>query len=318
MHQSIILIRRNGTRPPRSLSSRSMRTLRIAVVGCLVCFALAAPGALLAQGSFGTPSKDPPREDRYVYHKIPDIPIRTRKGPQHLASLWSDKPLLLSMIFARCGGVCSPFLRSLNSAIADTGGLGVHYRVVVLSFDPRDDVSDLEMIAQEFGVKANENWIFAVASPADIARVAAATGFWFQWDPARQEYDHSSLVVAVDQGKLVRMLAGTTVPSASLRETVQELRGKFVESYALPGKVAFRCFEYDPASGRYTFDSGLALMLLPAFVALLATAWVFLFAPSKQMRNLRYRKDPPLTSSSRELPDGRCLWESTNAAPRPR
>jgi hypothetical protein len=48
---------------------------------------------------------------------------------------------------------------------------------------------------------------------------------------------------------VVRMLAGATVPLARLREVIQELRGKFVASYALPAKVAFRCFKYDPSSG---------------------------------------------------------------------
>jgi cytochrome oxidase Cu insertion factor (SCO1/SenC/PrrC family) len=90
------------------------------------------------------------------------------------------------MIFARCGGVCSPFLRSLNSAISDAGGLGADYRVVVLSFDPRDGVLDMEMMAKELGVKSNRNWIFAVASSPDIERLATATGFWFQWDRAGQ------------------------------------------------------------------------------------------------------------------------------------
>jgi hypothetical protein len=58
-------------------------------------------------------------------------------------------------------------------------------------------------------------------------------------------------------------------------EVAQELRGKFVSSHALAGKVAFRCFEYDPNRGRYILDWGVLLMLLPATCALLSVAWAF-------------------------------------------
>lgn len=197
---------------------------------------------------------------------------------------FGEKSLLLTMVFSRCARACSPFLRSLSAAIADAGGLGTDYRVVVLSFDPRDTVAEMEMMGGELGVKSNPDWIFGVATPSDIRRLAAVTGFWFQWDESGRQFDHPSLVVAIDRGRLLRMLAGSTVASASLREVVQELRGKFEASYALPGKVAFRCFEYDPTSGRYSLDWGLALMLLPGTCALLATAWVFLLQPSSHRK----------------------------------
>ena len=46
-------------------------------------------------------------------------------------------------------------------------------------------------------------------------------------------YDDPLVVVAIDGGRLVRVLAlaGANVPSRSRRETVQKLRGKLVEPY---------------------------------------------------------------------------------------
>ena len=52
------------------------------------------------------------------------------------------------------------------------------------------------------------------------------------------------------------MLVGATVSVTQLREIVQEFGGKFVPAYVLPGKLAFRCFEYDPNTGRYSLDLG--------------------------------------------------------------
>jgi protein SCO1 len=250
--------------------------LRLVRLAWSVCFLLIFAGPLPAQQSFGGTSKQPPSEERYIYGQVPDIQIQTEgASPIHLSAIWQVKPVLLTMVFTRCAGVCSPFLHSLKSAVSEAGGLGTDFRVLVLSFDPKDTVADMDMMADSLGVKSNRNWIFGIALPSDIRRVAAATGFWFQWDQPTQQYDHPAVVVTIDRGKVVRMLVGATVPQASLSEVVQELRGKFVASYALPGKVAFRCFEYDPASGRYSLNWGVLLMILPGTLAAIATGCVF-------------------------------------------
>ena len=253
----------------------------VSLVRCACCLLIFA-GALQAQQSFGTASKEPPNEDRYIYGQVPDIPIQTVEATGvKLSTIWQRKPLLFTMVFTHCVGVCSPFLRSLKSAVSEVGGLGAEYRVLVLSFDPKDTVADMDMMADSLGVKSNPGWIFGIAAPSDIARLAAATGFWFQWDQPTQQYDHPAVVVTIDRGKVMRMLVGATVPEASLSEVVQELRGKFVASYALPGKVAFRCFEYDPSSGRYSLDWGVLLMILPSALSIFATAWIFLTAGAR-------------------------------------
>ena len=251
---------------------------------CYTLLVLNFARAAFAQDSFGQPSQEPPNEERLIYKLTPDVSITTSSGVQNLSAIWHQKPVLLTMIFSRCARVCSPFLRSLKSAVSDAGGLGTDYRVVVLSFDPQDNLVDMQSVAAELGMTSNPDWIFGVASPSDIRRLATAVGFWFQWDPSSSQFDHPSLVAAIDRGRLVRLLAGASVPSASLREVVQELRGKFVSSYALAGKVAFRCFEYDPNSGRYSLDWGLALMLLPGTCAILATAWLFLLLPASRKK----------------------------------
>jgi protein SCO1/2 len=245
--------------------------------------ALSFAGGLEAQQSVGKPSKEPPNEDFYVYKQIPDIMLRESTGPQiQLSKLWQDKPVLLTMVFRHCAGICWPFLHSFKSAAQAAGGEGIDYRVLVLSFDPKDSIADMDDMAEGLGLKSNSAWIFGIASPSDIRRLALATGNWFRWDQSVQQYDHPAVVVAIEQGRVVRMLAGATVPPERLSEVIQELRGKFVASYALPGKVAFRCFNYDPASGRYTLDWGLLLLILPGTLAILATAWIFFLLPARR------------------------------------
>ena len=246
-----------------------------------LCFLLTFAASVEAQWSVDTVPAQPPEEAVYVYKQVPDVQIlRAVADTTRLSALWQDKPVLLAMVFSRCVGVCSPFLRSLKSAVVDAGGAGSAYRVVVLSFDQADTAADLEAMAEDAGIAPNSGWVFGIAPPSDIRRLAEATGFWFRWEPSTEQYDHPSMVVAIDRGRVMRMLVGATVSGTQVSEIVQEFGGKFVPAYALPGKLAFRCFEYDPSSGRYALDWGLLLLMLPGGFAVAATVFVFYGAPS--------------------------------------
>ena len=242
----------------------------------IAAWIVASAGGLLAQQSLGEASDRPPDEDLHIFKPVPDIRVRTAPGSTVLLSeLWRDRPLLLTLVFTRCAGICSPMLRSLRSAAASAGGLGTSYRILVVSFDPRDTLSDLDSLAGHLGVRSNPAWIFGVAPPPEVRRLAEATGFWFTWDEVTKQYDHPGTLAAVVRGRILRLRAGATVPSGYIAEILQELQGKFIPSYPLPGKVAFRCFQYDPARGRFSVDWGLLLLVLPGLVAILATGWVF-------------------------------------------
>jgi protein SCO1/2 len=251
----------------------------------LAGFIMVSTGGLLAQQSLGGASDHAPDEQLYVYKPVPDIRVRIgQSGCFLLSELWRAKPFLVTLVFTRCAGICSPMLRSLKSAATSAGGLGVDYRILVVTFDPRDTVSDLDTLATHLGVQSNPDWMFGVASPSDVRLLAEAIGFWFRWDCTTKQYDHPGILAAVDRGRIIRMRAGVPVPSSYIAEVLQELQGKFVASYPLPGKVAFRCFQYDAARGRFSIDWGLLLMVLPGLVATLATVWVFRSPRVRQQR----------------------------------
>ena len=54
--------------------------LRLSRVGLPACLVLILASLLQAQQSFGSPSKEPPNEDKYVYRQVPDIQIKTTSG----------------------------------------------------------------------------------------------------------------------------------------------------------------------------------------------------------------------------------------------
>jgi cytochrome oxidase Cu insertion factor (SCO1/SenC/PrrC family) len=216
-----------------------------------------------------------PDEDRFINASLPNIPITTAAGRRtNLADAGGGRPLLLALVFTRCAGVCSPFLASWRSAdtrVADPASV----QRVVLSFDPRDTVTDMAAFARHFGLEADPNWTFAVAAPNDVRRLAGAAGFWYDWDASRQQFDHPAMLAAVRDGRLIRLLVGGVVSSARLDELMREATGTFVPSYPLPGRIAFRCLQFDPRTGTPSLDWGFALLLVPVGAISLVTAVLF-------------------------------------------
>jgi cytochrome oxidase Cu insertion factor (SCO1/SenC/PrrC family) len=215
-----------------------------------------------------------PDEDRYVNGEVPDIVIRTREGQMRLSSLWQRGPVLLTMVFVRCAGVCTPYLRALRSADEAIDAPSDLQRVV-LSFDPRDSVDDMARTAAHLGVGRGDGWYVGIADPADIERVSRALGFWFTWDEARQQFDRPAMLAGIRGGRVARLLIGGSITPARLAEVVREARGQFVASYPLPGPARFRCFDYDPATGSASLSWGTLLLIVPAFVAAAVTVGLF-------------------------------------------
>lgn len=206
---------------------------------------------------------------------VPDVTVTTATGVRvALSAVGPGQPLLVTFVFTRCAGVCSPFLRSWRAADRSVSRPLAFHRLV-LSFDPRDSPADMAMLAHHLGGERDANWTFAVAAPADVGRLAAAAGFWYDWDDARQQYDHPAMLAGIRNGRLVRLLVGGVVTSGRLDELVRELSGEFVPSYPLPGRVRFRCVQYVAATGRVALDWGFAFLLVPVAVTSVTTAVMF-------------------------------------------
>lgn len=216
----------------------------------------------------------PPDESRYVGREVPDLLIRTSGGAIRLSKLWAQGPVVLSLVFARCAGVCSPYLRALRAADASIGSPS-DLRRVVLSFDPRDTVADMEGSARHLGVFGLDGWTFGIADPADIDRLSDALGFWFTWDDGRQQFDHPAMLAGIRRGRVARLLIGESVTPARLAEVVREGRGEFVASYPLPSATRWRCFDYDPATGQASLSWGALILIVPALAAVTLTLGLF-------------------------------------------
>jgi protein SCO1/2 len=254
----------------------------------LVALLLTLAGSAAAQPDLRAA---PPDETRLLNTPLPDVALTTAAADRiALSTLSRTKPLVLGFVFTRCAGVCSPFLRSWRSAddrlgaqrSASSASFASSFHRLVLSFDPRDTISDMRELAAHVGASNDPNWTFAIAAPEDVKKLAEATGFWYEWDESRQQFDHPAMLAGLRDGRLARLLVGGSVTPVRLDELVREVSGEFVASYPLPGRVRFRCVQFDAATGTVTLDWGFALLLIP--VAATTVTTLMMFGASKRRR----------------------------------
>jgi protein SCO1/2 len=256
-----------------------VRTRASRVAGTAAALLLALPALVTAQPD---PRAEPPDEGRVLNTALPDVTLTTANGAQvRLSEVGRGRPLLLAFVFTRCGGVCSPFLRSWRAADLSVSHPSAFHRLV-LSFDSRDSAADMAALAEHIGAERDANWTFAVAAPSDVRQLAEATGFWYDWNEASQQFDHPAMVAGIRDRRLVRLLVGGVVSSGRLAELVREVSGEFVASYPLPGRIRFRCLQFDESTGRVTLDWGFALLLVPIAGTGLTT--LVMFAAGAQIR----------------------------------
>jgi cytochrome oxidase Cu insertion factor (SCO1/SenC/PrrC family) len=255
-----------------------MRTVRSRFAACVLC-------ALASVCTAAPPSTILRDEARLLRRTLPDAELRLADGRvTRLSTLWQDRPLLLTLFYRHCTGTCFPSLLLLRDAAARVGGLGRDYRVLGLSFAESDTAEDMRAQAAALGLEHDPNWLFAVGSRQDVQHIADALGFWFRFDSASGQYDHPTLLVAVERGEVVRALYGYPISGERFRELVWELRGRFVPYYQIPGQSALRCFEFDPRSGGLRPDWGMLLLLAPGLSALAAAAGMFALQSSSRNR----------------------------------
>jgi cytochrome oxidase Cu insertion factor (SCO1/SenC/PrrC family) len=208
---------------------------------------------------------------------VPDIEVQLRDDSlRTLSQLWSDQPLLVVFFYRRCSGVCVPLLEWVRNAAQEVGGLGDQYRVLALSFDASDTARDLRAQAGLLGLENQPGWLFARAGPDAVAEFANAVGFWFRYDEIMRQYDHSTMVVGIKQGRLVRTLLTNPGQPAPIRNLLWELRGRFVPTYSMDGTESLRCVDYDPVSGEVRLRWGALLLIVPALASLAITLTLFL------------------------------------------
>ncbi|HEY1472458.1 MAG TPA: SCO family protein [Pseudolabrys sp.] len=202
------------------------------------------------------------------------LPLRDYRG----------KPLVISVIYTACSSVCPPTTQHLIGAVNEAGRIfgPDGFNVLTVGFDSRNDTpARMAQFASTQGVKV-KNWRIASADPATIEALLHDLGF--SYVAVAGGFDHVTQTIIVDRdGKVYRQVYGDDFPLQMFIEPLKDVVYGTSSSFSVSGfldRVKFICTVYDPGTGRYRIDYGLAFgsviaaLSLLVFGGLLYREWV--------------------------------------------
>ena len=212
------------------------------------------PGALNAQLI-----SDQVGFDQRLGETLPlDLPFRDETGKDvRLGDYFGAKPVLLAFVYYRCPVLCPQIIIGTAAAMKGVSyEPGREFEVVFVSFDPEDTPAQAaekkSAAVDRYGKTGSAaGWHFLTGEADAIARLTAAAGFRYAWDPTIRQFAHASgVVVATPDGRLARYLYGVEYAPKDLKLALFEAGEGRIGG--LSEKLMLLCFNYDAALGKYT------------------------------------------------------------------
>lgn len=222
-------------------------------------------------------------EERLGERVPPDLPFVDSAGrPVRLGDYLSGRPIVLTLVYHRCQGLCSLLLNGLTTSLrALDWQVGREFDLVTVSIDP-DEPTSLAAASrarslEALGQPADARWAFLTGPSTSIDALAASVGFRFKYIDGERQFAHAAaLFVLTPDGRVSRYLYGVELPPSQLKAALFEASGGRVGTSF--DRVILRCLRWDPVSRRYQvfltrYYRASGLVLLAAVGGLLAVLW---------------------------------------------
>ncbi len=170
------------------------------------------------------------------------------------------RPVALTLAYHTCKVVCSMVLGAEVESLRNIPWtLGKQYRALTISIDPRDTPAAAAKKRRQMlglynrdGITANSagSWDFLVGDAANIAKVANAVGFKYQYDKRNDQYAHpAAMMMLKPDGQMARYLYGLVFNPQDVRLGLLEAsQGRSISTIE---KVILYCYMYDPIGAKY-------------------------------------------------------------------
>ena len=197
--------------------------------------------------------------EQHLNQQVPlDLTFRNEAGePVTLRSLMRGKPVILSLAYYQCPMLCTLVLNGLVGAMrALPFDAGNEFDVITVSFDPKDTP---ELAAKKKATYlgeyrrqgAEQGWHFLTGDEASIKALTDAVGFRYNYLPEKGQFAHAAgIMVLTPSGVLSRYFYGVEFAPRDLKFGLMEAANGKIGSPV--DQLMLFCFQYDPATGRYT------------------------------------------------------------------
>jgi len=186
-----------------------------------------------------------------------------------LKEIANNKPVILSLVYFRCPGICSPLMNGLADVINDMKlKAGKDFTVITVSFDPKENyklASDKKRnYFNTFKIPASEDgWRFLTGEEDNINKITKSVGFYYKEEDG--QYVHAAAIYVLSpEGKISRYLYGIKfLPLDAELAVFEASQGKVGTTV---NKVLSLCYSYNPKSKKYVFNitkiAGIIILIL--------------------------------------------------------
>jgi protein SCO1 len=181
-------------------------------------------------------------------------------------------PTVLSLVYYRCPGICTPLMDGLADVIKQSGlSIGKDYKIITVSFNPKEGTELARRKKNNYvnllGLQAlKDGWTFYTTDSANIARLTQSVGF--NYKQSGNDYMHvGTLIFLSPDGKITRYLNGTHfLPFEFKMALIEASEGK---SGPTINKVLQYCYSYDPAGQGYVLSVTRVAGILITFILII-------------------------------------------------
>jgi protein SCO1/2 len=183
-----------------------------------------------------------------------------------LGDYLGQKPVILTLNYYECPMLCPLVLEGLlRSLRALSFMIGEQFDVVTVSINPGETdalaAGTKARYIRDYGrPNAAAGWHFLTGDEASIQRLTQAVGFRYAYDAGKNQYAHAAgIMVLTPQGSISRYFYGIDFSPRDLRLALVEAAANTIGSPV--DQLLLLCYQYDPATGRYSLVVRRALQL---------------------------------------------------------
>lgn len=185
-----------------------------------------------------------------------------RGEPTPLKSLCNGKrPLLLTLNYSSCPGLCVAQLNGLTEGVAELSGLrlGKDFDMVSISIDPRETPEKAAQMKSRYAALLPKDhdargWHFLTGDAKSIERIADVVGFRYTYDAKENRFNHASVAIGISPaGKITRYLYTVGFAPETIRLSLVEASEGRIGTTA--DQILLWCFHYNPDENRYSADA---------------------------------------------------------------
>jgi protein SCO1 len=214
-------------------------------------------------------------------------------------------PVVLTLNYSNCPGLCVAQLNGLSKGINEVGslGMGKDFKMVSLSINPREGIDRATATKKRYSDSLAshhrvEGWSFWVGNEPNIQQITKAVGFNYTYDAKNDRYNHAAAAIMISpKGRITRYLYEVGFTPETLKMALVEAGegriGSVLDAFVL------RCYHYDSNENRYSANAQTILSVAAGLflVVGLAASLPFWISWRRRSETIRHATEPTLPTT---------------------